>query len=112
MKSPKNAPARCSMSAPISREPISKVRSRAKGVSRPMPLPFMPPNGGDLVEMMPSMLFDRLARRRHRDRAADRGCVEFLHREVADRLIERADDVKREIRVAVDLGAHYCALSR
>jgi SAM-dependent methyltransferase len=58
------------------------------------------------------MLFDRPARRRHRDRAADRGCVEFLHREVADRLIERADDVKREFRVALDLGAHHGALSR
>jgi NADH dehydrogenase [ubiquinone] 1 alpha subcomplex assembly factor 5 len=58
------------------------------------------------------MLFDRRARRRHRDRAADRGCVEFLHREVTDRLIERADDVKREFRVALDLGAHYGALSR
>jgi SAM-dependent methyltransferase len=58
------------------------------------------------------MLFDRRARRRHRDRAADRGCVEFLHREVADRLIERADDVKREFRVALDLGAHHGALSR
>jgi NADH dehydrogenase [ubiquinone] 1 alpha subcomplex assembly factor 5 len=61
---------------------------------------------------LPLMLFDRCARRRHRDRAADRGCVEFLHREVADRLIERADDVKREFRVALDLGAHYGALSR
>jgi NADH dehydrogenase [ubiquinone] 1 alpha subcomplex assembly factor 5 len=60
----------------------------------------------------PLMLFDRPARRRHRDRAADRGCVEFLHREVADRLIERADDVKREFRVALDLGAHHGALSR
>src|ERR1700692_2118427 len=45
MKSPKNAPARCSMSAPTSREPISKARSRAKGPSRPMPLSFMPPKG-------------------------------------------------------------------
>jgi NADH dehydrogenase [ubiquinone] 1 alpha subcomplex assembly factor 5 len=61
---------------------------------------------------LPLMLFDRCARRRHRDRAADRGCVEFLHREVADRLIERADDVKREFRVALDLGAHHGALSR
>ena len=42
---------------------------------------------------LPLMLFDRRARRRHRDRAAGHGCVEFLHREVADRLIERLDDV-------------------
>ena len=42
------------------------------------------------------MLFDRRAWRRHRDRAAGQGCVEFLHREAADRLIGRLDDVKRE----------------
>lgn len=58
------------------------------------------------------MLFDRRARRRHRDRASRQGCVEFLHTEVADRLIERLDDVKREFRMALDLGAHHGALSR
>jgi NADH dehydrogenase [ubiquinone] 1 alpha subcomplex assembly factor 5 len=61
---------------------------------------------------LPLMLFDRRAWRRHRDRAAGQGCVEFLHREVADRLIERLDDVKREFRLALDLGAHHGALSR
>src|SRR5271169_4346218 len=61
---------------------------------------------------LPLMLFDRRAWRRHRDRAAGHGCVEFLHREVADRLIERLDDVKQEFRVALDLGAHHGALSR
>lgn len=60
----------------------------------------------------PLMLFDRRARRQHRDRAAGCGCVEFLHGEVAERLIERLDDVKREFRVALDLGAHHGALSR
>jgi SAM-dependent methyltransferase len=58
------------------------------------------------------MLFDRRARRRHRDRAAGDGCVEFLHREIADRLIERLDDVKREFPAVLDLGAHHGALSR
>jgi SAM-dependent methyltransferase len=58
------------------------------------------------------MLFDRRARRRHRDRAARHWCVEFLHKEVAERLIERLDDVKREFRAALDLGAHHGALSR
>ncbi len=61
---------------------------------------------------LPLMLFDRRARRRRRDRAAGEGCVEFLHREVADRLVERLDDVKREFHVAFDLGAHHGALSR
>jgi NADH dehydrogenase [ubiquinone] 1 alpha subcomplex assembly factor 5 len=58
------------------------------------------------------MLFDRRAWRRHRDRAAGHGCVEFLHREVADRLTERLDDANREFRVVLDLGAHNGALSR
>ncbi|MBV8506208.1 MAG: methyltransferase domain-containing protein [Alphaproteobacteria bacterium] len=61
---------------------------------------------------IPLMLFDRRACRQHRDRAARRVCVEFLHREVADRLIERLDDVKREFRQVLDLGAHHGALSR
>lgn len=61
---------------------------------------------------LPLMLFDRRAWRRHRDRAAGRGCVEFLHRDVADRLVERLDDVRREFRVVLDLGAHHGGLSR
>jgi NADH dehydrogenase [ubiquinone] 1 alpha subcomplex assembly factor 5 len=60
----------------------------------------------------PLMLFDPPARRRHRDRAAGQSCVEFLHSEVADRLLERLDDIKRDFRVALDLGAHHGALSR
>lgn len=59
---------------------------------------------------LPLTLFDRRARRQHRNRAASHGCVEFLHREVADRLVERLDDVKREFRSALDLGAHHGAL--
>jgi NADH dehydrogenase [ubiquinone] 1 alpha subcomplex assembly factor 5 len=61
---------------------------------------------------LPLMLFDRRARRQHRDRAAGHGSIEFLHTEVADRLLERLDDVKREFRVVLDLGAHDGALSR
>ena len=58
------------------------------------------------------MLFDRRAWRLHRDRAARRGCVEFLHAEVADRLTERLDDVHREFHAALDLGPNFGALSR
>ncbi len=61
---------------------------------------------------LPLMLFDRRARRRHRDRAAGLGGVEFLHREVADRLIERLEDVARQFHVALDLGVHHGPLSR
>jgi len=57
-------------------------------------------------------LFDRRALRLHRDRAARHGAAGFLHAEVADRLVERLDDVKREFRLALDLGAHHGALSR
>ena len=38
----------------------------------------------------PFALFDRRAWRLHRDRAARSGCVDFLHSEVADRIIDRA----------------------
>jgi NADH dehydrogenase [ubiquinone] 1 alpha subcomplex assembly factor 5 len=55
-------------------------------------------------------MFDRRAWRLHRDRAARSGCVDFLHTEVADRLIDRLDDVPRQFRVALDLGAHNGAL--
>jgi SAM-dependent methyltransferase len=60
----------------------------------------------------PITLFDRRAWRLHRDRAARTGCVDFLHAEVADRLVERLDDVGRQFGTALDLGAHNGALSR
>lgn len=60
----------------------------------------------------PILLFDRRAWRAHRDRAARGGCVEFLHAEIAERLVDRLDDVAEECPVALDLGAHHGALSR
>lgn len=60
----------------------------------------------------PILLFDRRAWRLHRDRAARRGGVEFLHVEVADRLVDRLDDVAREFAVVLDLGVHHGAVSR
>jgi NADH dehydrogenase [ubiquinone] 1 alpha subcomplex assembly factor 5 len=56
-------------------------------------------------------LFDRRAWRMHRDRAARAGSVNFLHAEVTGRLIERLDDVRRDFRTALDLGAHSGVLS-
>lgn len=56
-------------------------------------------------------LFDRRAWRLHRERAARRGCVAFLHAEVADRLLERLDDVGRQFRTVLDLGAYEGALT-
>ena len=60
----------------------------------------------------PITIFDRRAWRLHRDRAARTGCVDFLHAEVADRLVERLDSAKRQFDTALDLGAHNGALSR
>ena len=60
----------------------------------------------------PSALFDRRAWRLHRDRAAGCRCVDFLHREVADRILDRLDDSEGRFRDVLDLGAHNGALSR
>lgn len=54
------------------------------------------------------IVFDRHAVRRHRDRAAAGFAGhDFLMAEVSTRLVERLDDVKREFRRALDLGAHF-----
>lgn len=58
-----------------------------------------------------TQLFDRLAWRAHRDRAATRP-VGFLHQEIAERLIDRLDLVDRRFVLALDLGARDGALSR
>ena len=59
----------------------------------------------------PVALFDHRAWRLHRDRAARCTRVDFLHLEVADRLVERLDDVNRRFRDVLDLGAHTGAVS-
>ena len=64
------------------------------------------------TEAPATTLFDRRAWRAHRDRAARSGPVDFLHDEVADRLIERLDLVNREFAVALDLGARGGGLAR
>ena len=58
------------------------------------------------------LLFDRRAWRLHRERAARAGAVDFLHAEIAERLIDRLDVVNREFAVALDLGAREGALGR
>jgi NADH dehydrogenase [ubiquinone] 1 alpha subcomplex assembly factor 5 len=55
----------------------------------------------------PLLVFDRTALRRRRERAVrgwDRQA--FLKREIAARLIERLDDVRRTFPLALDLGCH------
>ncbi|MCE2510862.1 MAG: methyltransferase domain-containing protein [Alphaproteobacteria bacterium] len=53
------------------------------------------------------ILFDRALVRRHRDRAADAfDGHDFLFREVAERLVDRLDDVRRDFPEVLDLGCH------
>jgi NADH dehydrogenase [ubiquinone] 1 alpha subcomplex assembly factor 5 len=64
--------------------------------------------------------FDRRAVRHHRDRAARRAEAalrdgrdpEFLHREVADRLVDRLREVRRPFADSLDLGCRHGALAR
>ena len=52
-------------------------------------------------------IFDRKAVRRNRDRAADEfGSFNFLFRELADRLVDRLFDIRREFPFALVLGSH------
>ncbi len=62
-------------------------------------------------------LFDRRAVRRHRDRAARRPVdpdrsPDFLHDEVAGRLVERLDEVNRDFAEALDLGCRRGTVAR
>lgn len=55
----------------------------------------------------PMILFDRLLVRRHRDRAAAGvGAFDFLWRDVAGRLAERLDMIRRDFPRVLNLGCH------
>jgi SAM-dependent methyltransferase len=55
----------------------------------------------------PLLVFDRSTLRRRRERAARHwNDHAFLKREIADRLVERLDDVRRAFDTALDLGCH------
>ncbi|HUT48587.1 MAG TPA: methyltransferase domain-containing protein [Alphaproteobacteria bacterium] len=63
-------------------------------------------------------VFDRRTVRRHRDRAAaasiggrEGGGGDFLHREIAGRLVERLDEVRRDFANVLELGCHRGALT-
>lgn len=61
-----------------------------------------------------TMIFDRRALRRNRDRAAAGfdGRHDFLVQEIGDRLLDRLEDIRRRFPVALDLGGHTGALAR
>ena len=55
----------------------------------------------------PLLVFDRAVLRQRRDRAAPAWDHHaFLKREIAERLVERLDDVRRSFALALDLGCH------
>lgn len=56
-----------------------------------------------MADPPPALLFDRRAWRRHRARAQRRGMVDFLHREIGERLIDRLDLVSREFPSVLDV---------
>ncbi len=57
--------------------------------------------------------FDREAVRKHRNRAAPTMArYDFLHAEVAERLCDRLDDIKRTFPLALDLGCHGAEVAR
>jgi NADH dehydrogenase [ubiquinone] 1 alpha subcomplex assembly factor 5 len=60
----------------------------------------------------PTSLFDRRSWRNHRERASRQGSVDFLHQEIAGRLLDRLNQIARSFRAVLDLGAHSGALSR
>ncbi len=54
------------------------------------------------------VIFDRRVLRRHRDRAAAGiGAHDFLFREVAERLLDRLSDIRRDFPLALDLGSRH-----
>jgi len=61
----------------------------------------------------PLLVFDRATLRRRRERAARRWDDHaFLKREIATRLVERLDDVRRGFGLALDLGCHGDEIAR
>jgi NADH dehydrogenase [ubiquinone] 1 alpha subcomplex assembly factor 5 len=63
-------------------------------------------------ESAATAIFERSVWRRHRERAARSGCVDFLHAEIAERLVNRVDAIGRSFHRVLDLGVHAGALSR
>jgi NADH dehydrogenase [ubiquinone] 1 alpha subcomplex assembly factor 5 len=59
----------------------------------------------------PTALFDRRAWRAHRNRAAS-GNVDFLHDEIAERLLDRLNLINRDFAEALDLGARKGAVAQ
>lgn len=76
-------------------------------MAAPLPAAALSPYIRAVTAPDPLLVFDRTVLRRRRDRAA-RGWEKqaFLKREIAERLVERLDDVRRGFALALDLGCH------
>ncbi len=73
----------------------------------PYPPPPFGPTYCGVTQIDPLLIFDRSQLRRRRERAAyGWGGQAFLKREIAQRLVERLDDIKRVFPLALDLGCH------
>ena len=79
----------------------------AHRMAAPLPAGALWPYIRAVIAPDPLLVFDRIVLRRRRERAArawDRQA--FLKREIAERLVERLDDVRRGFALALDLGCH------
>jgi NADH dehydrogenase [ubiquinone] 1 alpha subcomplex assembly factor 5 len=66
-----------------------------------------------VIQPDPLLVFDRAALRQRRERAArDWPSHSFLKREIAERLVERLDDVRKSFSQALDLGCHGDEVAR
>ncbi|MBM3648950.1 MAG: methyltransferase domain-containing protein [Alphaproteobacteria bacterium] len=73
----------------------------------PLPSVALWPYIRSVAGLDPLLIFDRVALRRRRERAArDWRHRAFLKREIAQRLVERLDDVRRSFAAALDIGSH------
>jgi NADH dehydrogenase [ubiquinone] 1 alpha subcomplex assembly factor 5 len=86
---------------------LSRAIATVEGRAEPYPSTRFGPTYGRVTSIDPLLVFDRARLRQRRERAA-RGWGEqaFLKREIAERLVERLDDIKRIFPLALDLGCH------
>ncbi|MBI3199359.1 MAG: methyltransferase domain-containing protein [Rhodospirillales bacterium] len=74
---------------------------------RPLPAAALSPYIRTVAAPDPLLVFDRTVLRQRRERAARAWDGHaFLKREIAGRLVERLDDVRRSFPLALDLGCH------
>ena len=73
----------------------------------PLPAALLFPYIATVTSSDPLLVFDRTILRQRRERAArDWERHDFLKREIAERLVDRLDDVRRTFPLGLDLGSH------